>query len=54
LFHTHHGAIEFFPTVMVQPVDPARWITREPLPSLDWAALDEFDLKDATPKGKTS
>ena len=52
-FHPHHGDIEFFPNRVVQPVAPSRWIMREPLPSLDPAALDELDREDAAPEGKT-
>ena len=52
-FHPHHGDIDFFPNRVVQPVDPARWITREPLPSLAPAVLDEFDREDSLRKRKT-
>jgi hypothetical protein len=52
-FHPHHGDIDFFPNRVVQPGAPARWIAREPLPSLDWAALDEIDREDVTPGRKT-
>ncbi len=52
-FHPHHGDVEFFPNRVVQIGIPARWVAREPLPSLDWAVLDELDLGDAVPEGKT-
>ena len=52
-FHPHHGDINFFQNRVVQPVAPARWITREPLPSLDLAALDEIDREDPAREGRT-
>ncbi len=42
-FTRHHGEIEIFPNISLQPGSPERWLSREPLTALDSETLDQID-----------